>query len=211
MQVRWDFHGERIIDRILKMKNIFIGIMFLISLSPVAVMADYQEGRDAFDRGDYSTALKEFKILVKQNDSRGQYALAVMYDLGEGVLQNSKEAVKYYRLAAEQGLADAQNNLGVAYDQGEGVDTDYKEAMKWYLLAAERGNRDAPNNIGVLHMIGFGVPRSFAKAHTWFTIAGAGDSEAISNKNFSKKKLTPEQLIESQKRADEWRQIWLKK
>ena len=193
------------------MKNIFIGIVFLMSLSPVAVLADYQDGRDAFDRGDYSTALKEFEILAKQNDPRGQYALAVMYDIGEGVLQSSKEAVKYYRLAAAQGFANAQNNLGVAYDQGEGVGTDYKEAMKWYLLAAERGNKDAPNNIGVLHMIGFGVPRSFAKAYTWFAIAGAGDSEAISNKNFVKKRLNPEQLVESQRRADEWQRIWLKK
>ena len=193
------------------MKNIFIGIVFLMSLSPVAVLADYQDGRDAFDRGDYSTALKEFEILVRQNDPRGQYALAVMYDIGEGVLQSSKEAVKYYRLAAAQNFANAQNNLGVAYDRGEGVGTDYKEAMKWYLLAAERGNKDAPNNIGVLHMIGFGVPRSFAKAYTWFAIAGAGDSEAISNKNFVKKRLTPEQLVESQRRADEWQRIWLKK
>ena len=96
--------------------------MFLVSLNPLAVMADYQEGRDAFDRGDYSTALKEFKILDKQNDPRGQYALAVMYDLGEGVPQSFKEAVKYYRLAAEQGFANAQNNLGVAYDQGDGVE-----------------------------------------------------------------------------------------
>jgi uncharacterized protein len=193
------------------MKNILVGIMLLLSLSPVTVMAGYQEGRDAFDRGDYSTALKEFKILAKQNDPRGQYALAVMYDLGEGVSQNSKEAVKYYRFAAEQGFADAQNNLGVAYDQGEGVEKDFKEAMRWYLLAAERGNKNAPNNIGVLHMIGFGVPRSFEKAHTWFIIAGAGDSEAISNKNFVKKRLTPEQLVESKRRADEWRKIWLKK
>jgi uncharacterized protein len=193
------------------MKKIFVGLIFLISLSPVGAMADYQSGRDAFDRGDYSTALKEFKILTNQNDPRGQYALAVMYDLGEGISQNSKEAVKYYRLAAEQGFADAQNNLGVAYDQGEGVDKDFKEAMKWYLLAAERGNKNAPNNIGVLHMIGFGVPRSFAKAYKWFIIAGAGDSEAISNKNFVKTKLTPEQLVESKKRADEWRQIWLKR
>ena len=193
------------------MKNIFIGIVFLMSLSPVAVLADYQDGRDAFDRGDYSTALKEFEILVRQNDPRGQYALAVMYDIGEGVLQSSKEAVKYYRLAAAQNFANAQNNLGVAYDRGEGVGTDYKEAMKWYLLAAERGNKDAPNNIGVLYMIGFGVPRSFAKAYTWFAIAGAGDSEAISNKNFVKKRLTPEQLVESQRRADEWQLIWLKK
>ena len=193
------------------MKNMFVGIMFLLSLSPVVVMADYQEGRDAFDRGEYSSALKEFEILAKQNDPRGQYALAVMYDLGEGVSQNSKEATRYYRLAAEQDFADAQNNLGVAYDQGEGVDKDFKEAMKWYLLAAERGNKDAPNNIGVLHMIGFGVPRSFEKAHTWFTIAGATDSEAIRNKNFVEKKLTPEQLAESKRRADEWRQIWLKR
>ena len=193
------------------MKNIFIGIVFLMSLSPVAVLADYQDGRDAFDRGDYSTALKEFEILAKQNDPRGQYALAVMYDIGEGVLQSSKEAVKYYRLAAAQGFANAQNNLGVAYDQGEGVGTNYKEAMKWYLLAAERGNKDAPNNIGVLYMIGFGVPRSFLKAHTWFTIAGAGDSEAIRNKNFLEKKLTSEQLAESKRRAEEWQQIWLKR
>ena len=193
------------------MKNIFIGIVFLMSLSPVAVLADYQDGRDAFDRGDYSTALKEFEILAKQNDSRGQYALAVMYDIGEGVLQSSKEAVKYYRLAAAQDFANAQNNLGVAYDRGEGVGTDYKEAMKWYLLAAERGNKDAPNNIGVLYMIGFGVPRSFAKAYTWFAIAGAGDSEAISNKNFVKKRLTPEQRVECERRADDWQRIWLKK
>ena len=182
-----------------------------MSLSPVTVLADYQDGRDAFDRGDYSTALKEFEILVRQNDPRGQYALAVMYDIGEGVLQSSKEAVKYYRLAAAQNFANAQNNLGVAYDRGEGVGTDYKEAMKWYLLAAERGNKDAPNNIGVLYMIGFGVPRSFAKAYTWFAIAGAGDSEAISNKNFVKKRLTPEQRVESERRANEWQRIWLKK
>ena len=193
------------------MKNIFIGIVFLMSLSPVAVLADYQDGRDAFDRGDYSTALKEFEILAKQNDPRGQYALAVMYDIGEGVLQSSKEAVKYYRLAAAQGFANAQNNLGVAYDQGEGVDTDYKEAMKWYLLAAKGGNKDAPNNIGVFHMIGLGVPRNFEKAHTWFTIAGAGDSEAIRNKKFVEKKLTSDQLAESKRRAEEWRQIWLKR
>jgi uncharacterized protein len=193
------------------MKNIFVGFVFLILLSPITAMADYQDGRDAFDRGDYSTAVKEFKMLAQKNDPRGQYALAVLYDLGEGVSQSSKEAVKLYRLAAEQGFADAQNNLGVAYDQGEGVGTDYKVAMKWYLLAAERGNRDAPNNIGVLHMIGFGVPRSFLKAHTWFTIAGAGDSEAIRNKNFLEKKLTSEQLAESKRRAEEWQQIWLKR
>lgn len=203
--------GESIANGVSRMKSIITGIIFLTLTIPVLVIAGYQEGRDAYDRGDYHVALREFKTLAEKNDARGQYALAIMYDLGNGVKQNSKEAVKYYQLAAVQGFADAQNNLGVMYDQADGVDTDYKEAMKWYLLAAERGNRDAPNNIGVLHMIGLGVPRSFAKAHTWFTIAGARDSEAISNKNFVKRRLSPEQLAESQRLASEWRQNWLKK
>lgn len=185
----------------IKISTWFMVVLWMI---PLPAIADYQEGRDAFDRGDYQTAVKEFKILVEQNDAGGQYALGIMYDLGEGVPQNSKEAVKYYRLAADQGHADAQNNLGVMYDQGEGVATDYKEAMKWYLLAAENGNSDAPNNIGVMHMIGLGVPRDFEKAHLWFTIAGEGDKEAVSNKEFVEKKLTPETITESERLAREW-------
>jgi hypothetical protein len=38
-----------------------------------------------------------------------------MYDNGEGVLEDDKEAVKWLRKAAEQGDADAQNNLGYVY------------------------------------------------------------------------------------------------
>ncbi len=170
----------------------------------------YQAGREAFDRGDYATAVKEFNALADQNDPQGQYALAIMYDIGEGIPQNHEEARKYYTLAAEQGYADAQNNLGVMYDQGEGVARDYKEAMKWYLLAAENGNKDAPNNIGVLHMIGLGVPRDFEKAHKWFTIAGPGDAEARSNKKFIETRLTPGQIAESERLANEWNQTKLK-
>ena len=185
------------------MKKYFFGIIFICILVGFA-NTHYQNGRDAFDRGDYHTAVKVFRSLAEQDDPRGQYALAIMYDMGEGVPQDSEEALKFYRLAAEQGHADAQNNLGVMYDQGEGVAADYKEAMKWYLLAAEQGNKDAPNNIGVMHMIGLGVSRDFAKAHKWFTIAGTKDFEAKSNKKFTERRLTPEQIAESERLASEW-------
>ena len=184
-------------------KNIF-GIVFVIYILVGCANNYYQKGRDAFDRGDYESAAKVFRSLAEQNDPSGQYALAIMYDMGEGVPQNSEEALKYYRLAAEQGHADAQNNLGVMYDQGEGVSVNYKEAMKWYLLAAEQGNQDAPNNIGVMHMIGLGVPRDFFKAHKWFSIAGVKDFEARSNKKFIERRLTPEQIAESERLAREW-------
>ena len=59
-----------------------------------------------------------------------QFNLGVMYDNGQGVLQDYKEAVKWYRLAAEQGYADAQYNLGVMYDNGEGVPQDYARSCE---------------------------------------------------------------------------------
>lgn len=191
-------------------KRFIVGILFLCFVFTGCSSTGYQTGRDAFDRGDYAAAVKEFQALADQNDPQGQYALAIMYDLGEGVPQSTEKAMEYYKAAAEQGYADAQNNLGVMYDQGEGIAADYTEAMKWYLLAAENGNKDAPNNIGVMHMIGLGVPRDFAMAHKWFTIAGAEDIEAKSNKKFVETRLTPEQIDESKRFADEWKQKMMK-
>jgi len=48
-----------------------------------------------------------------------------MYDKGQGVPQDYKEAVRLYRLSAEQGIAQAQYNLGLMYDKGQGVPQDY--------------------------------------------------------------------------------------
>ena len=76
-----------------------------------AFSADFQKGVTAYDSGDYASALREWTPLAKQGDAVAQYNLGVMYDNGQGVLQDDKTAVKWYTLAAEQGDADAQNNL----------------------------------------------------------------------------------------------------
>ena len=182
-------------------------ILVLVLMWAMPAFADYQKGLDAFERGDTPTALKEFRTLAESNDARGQFALAIMYDFGEGVPQSSEEAVKYYRLSAEQGYADEQNNLGVMYEEGEGVARNYEEAMKWYRKAAESGNRDAPNNIGVMYMTGVGVRRDFIKACMWFNIAGKSDPGAMSNKGFLIKRMTPEEIAQAESLAKEWLSI----
>lgn len=188
------------------MKDLILVIM-LIWITPSLAWSDYQEAIDAFDAGDVLSALKEFQALADENDARGQYGLAIMYDLGEGVLQNSKQAAKWYQLSAEQGYADAQNNLGVMYENGEGVPKNYDEAMKWYRKAAELGNKDAPNNIGTMHMSGIGVARNFVKAHMWFSIAGKSDPAAVSNKKYILKRMAPEEVIHAESLAQEWLKI----
>ena len=68
---------------------------------------------------DAKKLFQEIKVKAEAGDKDAQHNLGVMYERGEGVQQNRKEAVKWYRKAAEQGLAEAQYNLGVTHQKGK--------------------------------------------------------------------------------------------
>ncbi len=106
-------------------------------------MSSYQKGMDAYDRGGYDTALKEFRPLAEQGYPLAQATLGLMYAEGEGVAQDYQEAVRWYRLAAEQGDAWALLSLGGMYDQGEGGSQNYVLAYMWFTLAARHGSESA--------------------------------------------------------------------
>ena len=101
-------------------------------------MSSYQEGYDAYKRGDYDTALKEFRPLAEQGDAGAQFTLGGMYDKGHGVPQDCQVAVRWFRLAAEQGYALAQSNLGAMYANGLGVWQNYVQAYMWATLASSQ-------------------------------------------------------------------------
>ena len=105
--------------------------------------ADFQAGRDAYDRGDYGTALKEWEPLAKQGHALAQFQLGVLYSQGLGVPQNYGEAAKWVRLSAEQGETEAQFNLGRMYFEGLGVAQDWVLALMWTQLAATQGHEAA--------------------------------------------------------------------
>ena len=110
--------------------------------------ADFDDGYDAYQKGDYKTAINEWKPLAEQGNASAQYNLGVMYKNGKGVLQDDKEAAKWLLKAAEQGYASAQGNLALMYESGKGVLKDDKRAIKWYRKAAEQGNAKAQYNLG---------------------------------------------------------------
>jgi FOG: TPR repeat, SEL1 subfamily len=121
---------------------------------------------DAYDAGDYETALKEFRKLAEKGDAEAQNNLGVMYAKGEGVTQNNKEAAKWYHLAAEQGHASAQYNLGVMCYTTKYHGTtirDKKEGAKWYHLAAEQGHAGAQYRLGLMYRDEFGDDESTLK------------------------------------------------
>ena len=169
-----------------------------------AFSADYQKGLDAYQRGDYATALREWKPLAEQGNASAQYNLGLMYEKGLGTPQIYNTAVNWYRIAAEQGNALAQFNLGVMYEKGLGVPQNDKTAVKWYRLSAKQGDADAQYNLGLMYDKGKGVVQDYIRAHMWFNIgASSGDKDASQNRDIVAQRMTPSQIETAQKLARE--------
>ena len=122
-------------------RNMLFRLILIVLLggAGLSASAEQEKGLAAYQKGDYATALREWKLLAEQGNASAQNNLGVMYENGEGVARDDKTAAEWYTRAAEQGNADAQNNLGVMYDNGKGVPQDDKVAAQWYTRAAEQG------------------------------------------------------------------------
>ena len=98
--------------------------------------ATIDDALDAYEAGDYPTALRNFQRLANEGNLKAQKILGFIYHVGRGVPQNYAEALKWYRKAADQGYVDAQNSLGRMYESGHGVRQDYAEAASVVLRYA---------------------------------------------------------------------------
>ncbi len=70
--------------------------------------ADFEAGKEAYYRGDYDTALKEWRPLAEQGFASAQNNLAKMYRRGEGVPKDDVLAHMWWSLAAAQGHEPAR-------------------------------------------------------------------------------------------------------
>ena len=180
-------------------------IVFVCAAGP-AVAGPYDDGIEAYAKGDYATAMRLFRPFADQGDANAQNNLGVMYNSGQGVPQDSVTAMSWYRKAADQGHAYAQNNLGVMYANGQGLPQDYAAAMSWYRKAADQGDDAAQFNLGVMYEKGQGLPQDYVLAHTWFSLAASGSNEdAVKQRDTIAKKMMPAQIAEAQKMAAEWK------
>ena len=187
------------------MKTIIAAALALLVALPV-VAQDFRKGFAAAKRGDYATALKEWRPLAEQGSTAAQYNLGQMYRQGEGVSKNYKEAAKWFRKAAEQGRARAQSTLGVMYARGLGVPQDYAKAVTWYRKAAEQEHASAQHKLGIQYHKGLGVRQSYTQAHMWYSLAAEqGHKKAKRDRNNVVSLMTRAKIAEAQKLAQEWR------
>lgn len=78
---------------------------------------------------------------LADNDPHAAYDLALRYFRGDGVRQDSYQAIRWMRDAAERGDLQAQKALGRLYLTGlEELGPDPIEAEKWLGMSATRGD-----------------------------------------------------------------------
>jgi len=165
----------------------------------------------AYEKRDYSTALREFHRQANLGDAVAKYNLGIMYEQGQGTPQDHAEAVKWYQQSAEAGVANAQLNLGAMYEHGRGTTRDYAQAAMWYEAAANQNVTHAQINLALLHGQGRGMPQDYVQAYMWASLAASKASisqdraRATQIRDIVAREMTPDQLAAAKKLARDWK------
>ena len=132
------------------------------------------------------------RLAAEQGDLICQVNLGLMYANGQGVPEDTveavrwhlaaaisalsgwkmspdeKEAVRWYREAAEKGYPLGQSNLGTMFRDGRGVTQNDSEAVYWFYRAAQQGNPNGQANLGFMYQTGRGVELNRDEAIKWY-------------------------------------------
>ena len=136
-------------------KKIIFGLCLWLFATTLSFGANFQDGANAIEKGDYKTAFTIFEDLAKKGDAPAQFYLGLMYDNGYGVKQDYFKAKEWYEKAAAQGDAKAQNNIGFLYGNGQGVKQDFKKAKEWFGKACDGGEQMGCDNYKLLNQKGY--------------------------------------------------------
>ena len=187
-------------------------ILVLALLWPVSLLADFQAGMDAYKRGEYAKAYREWLPLAEQGDAKAQYRLGLL-SAGDrrGVAKDEAAMLMWVRRAADQDFSDAQWTLGNLYFYGPGghvkiVKKDFAEALRWYRKASEWGQAFAQERLGDMYLRGWGVEFDPPQAFVWFSLSAANGNK------FAKKKrdelwrwVNDKQIAEARRLTQEWK------
>ena len=142
-----------------------------------SLMAEFGIYNDAaFKRKDYETAYKlALQHAEEKGGTRSQFHLGWMYEMGQGVPQDYKEAFKWYLRSAIQGNFNGQLYLGKMYETGQGVPQDYKEAARLFRVSAEQEHDKAQFKMGNIFEEGIVVSQNFSEAVKWYALSAEQD------------------------------------
>lgn len=120
----------------------------------------------AKDLTKYSSSVVEFQMkLAKNGNPLAQFKLGTMYESGQGVAKDEKQAIEWYQKSAAKGHQPAQNRLTFMEIKKSGYkDSSHKQWLN--TVKREADSLDAPSMILLadMHIMGTGVAKNPKKA-----------------------------------------------
>ena len=115
----------------------------VICTGAAAAEPSFEDGRRAYDFGDYSAAKTIWVALAQAGDARSQTSLAYLYREGKGVARDAEAAARWYYRAALRDEPTAQAALCDIHLKGDGVRRDVRTAFFWCELSISGGDTSA--------------------------------------------------------------------
>lgn len=148
---------------------------FLAGAAPA--LADVKSGVDAWSRGDYSAAVREWEGPAANGDADAMFNLGQAFRLGRGVPVDAARAEALYARAAAAGHLQAADTYGLMLFQ----DGRREAALPYLQDAARRGDPRSQYLLGIAHFNGDLLPRDPVRAYALVTMANsAGLPQAAS-------------------------------
>ncbi|HYD25429.1 MAG TPA: SPOR domain-containing protein [Croceibacterium sp.] len=149
--------------------------LLLAMLAAAPALADVKAGVDAWSRGDYAAAVKEWEGPAAAGDPDAMFNLGQAYRLGRGVPTDLKRAESLYARAAAAGHVQAADTYGLMLFQ----DGRREAALPYVRDAASRGDPRSQYLLGIAHFNGDIVDKDWVRAYALLILAnGAGLPQA---------------------------------
>lgn len=146
-----------------------LGTAVLAAIAAAPALADVKTGVDAWSRGDYAAAVREWEGPAAAGDPDAMFNLAQAYRLGRGVIISPSRAEQLYAQAAAAGHVQAADTYGLMLFQ----DGRREAALPYVRDAARRGDPRSQYLLGIAHFNGDIVEQDWVRAYALVTLANS--------------------------------------
>ena len=102
----------------------------------------FELGLEAYNKGEFDKAAKQWQKACDDNVARACHNLGVLYEDAQGVKQDYHKAAELYKRSCDGGFVGSCLNLGALYALGNGANQDYRLAKRYVFKACTLGFQD---------------------------------------------------------------------
>ena len=132
-------------------------------------LADVKAGVDAWGRGEYDAAVKQWRDPALKGDPDAQFNMGQAYKMGRGVKADLNVALDWYKRAAVQGHLQAADSYGHLLHYRNRI----PEALPYLQASADRGDPRAQYLLGTELFNGVHIAKDWVRAYALMTRASS--------------------------------------